>query len=185
MKMFATKRFTVHERAPQRVYTKDALLTPPTREELAENQRRTARMSGLELGRIWAGDLREKLDGIRDRAKVADALSSLMGALAEYGNERGKSEPQAGPAGSLAFQGEDAESEPQEAGWALSTKATPDSLNRANEKFWADRLSRPSTMDSARPSLSTTATPDSINRANARFWDKIRGEQSMPGWGRR
>jgi hypothetical protein len=69
---------------------RDAILSPPTQAELAENAKRVATMSGLDLGRVWAGDLTEKLDLIKDRKQLGDTLSALVTTLADYGSERGR-----------------------------------------------------------------------------------------------
>jgi hypothetical protein len=70
--------------------TRDVLLTPPSKAELAENAKRVAIMSGLDLGRTWVGDMLEKFDLITDRKQLGDAISSAVATLADYGTKRGR-----------------------------------------------------------------------------------------------
>jgi hypothetical protein len=87
---------------------RDAILSPPTQSEYAENARRVATMTGLDLGRVWAGDLKPKLDAIRDRKQLGDALSALVSELANYGTERGRQEgSEIDGTGALTFQGDE------------------------------------------------------------------------------
>jgi hypothetical protein len=160
-----------------RVYTtdsaprsRDAILSPPTREELAANQRRTASMTGFDPGLVWSGEMKpvgeavtrviDAIKRVKDQEMQKQALSAAVVALADYGNE--SSEAHRGPFGSLAFSGNlDAD---------LSGHAEPEDIQRANDQFWSDRLSRPRTKDSAGRGLSTRATPETINAQNAKFW---------------
>jgi hypothetical protein len=87
----------------------DPPLTPPTDAELAENAKRVATMSGLDLGRTWVGDLTEKLDLIKDRKQLGDTLASLVTALADYGTKCGRATgTELDETGTLAFQGDGA-----------------------------------------------------------------------------
>jgi hypothetical protein len=162
-----------------RSYTRDTLLTTPTKSELDEWGRRTAKMIGYDPGMTWVGDWRSRLDklspsaalvAVSDRivslsraaqkdASLAEGAADEAGELTSYLNDRnrlGSSTARSGPAGSLAFTG--------------GVGVTPDDIQRSNEQFWADRLGRSPAKDSAGPGLSTRATPDSINAANASFW---------------
>ncbi len=141
--------------------TRDTLLTPPTQAEYAENARRVATMTGLDLGRVWAGDLKPKLDLIKDRKQLGDALSSLVQELGAYGTERGRgegaelyggelesSEAELGHTGSLTFGGGEPERSAASVGdsggaqlraWRDKTAHEVRSMNKANRKFWNDR----------------------------------------------
>jgi hypothetical protein len=145
--MNTVKRFRMTERVRQPVYTKDAILSPPSREELAENQRRTAKMSGLDLGKLWIGDLKPKLDAIKgDRAKLADALSSLIVGLGEYGNRIAQGDDpdcksssasgsmRLGGAGSLASIGDSGGAQLRK--WRDQTSNQVNSINAKNREFW-------------------------------------------------
>jgi hypothetical protein len=172
---------------PMRAYTTDAARSRDTvlsaiplgsREEREFNSR-TAPIIGLNPGMVWDGSWRVRLDKLSPSAATAavsdqmvrlgrstdrDASRQIMD-LADYLTERKgfrSSGATAGPAGSLAFGGSLDED--------ISGSATPESLNRANDKFWADRMGRPRSQDSAGRGVSTRATPDSINQANAAFW---------------
>jgi len=141
-----------HRRLP----TTDTVISPPSKAELKENSERTARMSGLDLGRRWVGDLTEKLDAIQDPKEFADALSAIVGGIAEYGNNLGKSNAEEGPAGALAFrrenlgdeeeqeerqfEGNGATSEREPANdmrrWRNQDQARIESVQEANRKFY-------------------------------------------------
>jgi hypothetical protein len=185
----ATKRYSVRERIPQRVHTTDARsrdvwITPPTAAESAANQRRTGAVAWLNLGLVWQGDLKpvgeavarviDALRRVKDKARQRDALSAAAVEIANYGNDLGTSEAGRGPAGSLAFNGSvderRGEREEDIDGHVLDSSATPQSIQRANDQYWADRLGRSQAMDHAGRGLSTRATPDSINAANRAFY---------------
>lgn len=78
------------------------------------------------------------------------------------GISSGSSEAEGRPSGSLTFSGNLDED--------VSGHATSEDLNKANDKFWSDRLSRPRTQDGAGRGVSARATPESINEANAAYW---------------
>jgi hypothetical protein len=181
VRMMEPVRFYTRDAAPR---SRDAILSPPTREELAANQRRTASMSGLDLGMRWTGDLKpvgeavarviDALSRVKDEALQKQALSAAVVALADYGNE--SSEAHLGPFGSRAFSGNlDAD---------LSGHAEPEDIQRANDRFWSDRLSRPRTQDSAGRGVSTRATAESINEANAAFWSGQPPHRYGGQWGK-
>jgi hypothetical protein len=180
-----TKNVRVRMMEPVRFYTKDAaprsrdtILSPPTREELAANQRRTASMSGLDLGMRWTGDLQpvgeavarviDALKRVKDQAQQKQALSAAVVALADYGNE--SSEAHRGPFGSLAFGGSLATDRP-EMEFNLSTSATPDDINAANRAF-CDRANRSVTSDALRdamPARGAHVTAADVQRLNNAF----------------
>ena len=136
--------------------TRDVLLTPPTQAELAENAKRVASMSGLDLGRTWVGDLTEKLDLIKDRKQLGDALVSLVTALADYGTERGRGEgAELDDLGTLAFQGDE---DPM-----LEGKGKPNPKDR----------SRANTGDAMRKWRDQDAKRNrEVQEANRKFWDR-------------
>jgi hypothetical protein len=161
--------------------SRDAILSaiPLGSREEREFNSRTGPIIGFNPGMVWDGSWRSRLDDMSPAAAVvavADRMAKLgrsagrdaarqIGDLADYltgRNQLGSSEATAGPSGSLAFSGSIDED--------VSANATPDDLNKANDKFWADRLSRPRTQDGAGRGVSTRATPESINAANASFW---------------
>lgn len=84
----------------------DTMHAPPTESELEENQRRTAAMSGVDLGMLWLGDIVRKTPAgsIKDRRVLDEAIATAVTGLRGYfGGELGKSTAEAGPAGALAF----------------------------------------------------------------------------------
>ncbi len=106
------------------------------------------------MGRLWVGDLTEKLDAIKaDPRKFADALGTVMGALADYslGNHLGSSEASSGPAGSLAFIGgvkPDPTTSKTSVGdsggaqlrkWRDQTSTEVNSINAKNREFWGQK----------------------------------------------
>jgi hypothetical protein len=61
--------------------------------------------------------------------------------------------------------------ERREGEFSLDTSATPEDIQKANDKMWGSRTARSSAMDSAgQGGLSKRATPDSINAANRAFY---------------
>jgi hypothetical protein len=172
--MTTAKRFSVRELIPQQRIrttdtarsTGDAILSAialGSREE-REFTSRTGPILGLNLGLRWVGDLQpvgaavaQVVDALRrvDKARQKDALTKALVALAKG---FAADEATAGPSDSTTFNGN------------LGTNITPEDINKANDRFWADRLGRPCATDSTGPGLSTRATPDSINAANALFW---------------
>jgi hypothetical protein len=173
--MLATKRFTVHERVPQRVYTtdsvrqRDVVLTVPTEAELA------AYFSGrtkVDLGKVWDGLIKPMLDNL-DRKTRDEVLAKYAGTLAS-------SELTPGPAESLTANNTRPEQE-----FLLDTSADPTDLNAAQNDFWDKRLGRSITKDHAGPGLSTRATPQSIQSANSKFWrDRNAPQSSVVGFNR-
>jgi hypothetical protein len=161
--------------------TRDVLLTPPTREEFAANQRRVARITGFDPGLVWTGDLApvgqavarviDALSRVKDEAQQKQALSSAVVALADWGNGFETSEASPGPSDSLTFGGGQTTDRP-ETEFDVSTTATPEDINAANRAF-CDRANRTATRDTSRgvtlPARGAHVTPADINRMNAEF----------------
>jgi hypothetical protein len=156
-RFFTTQRVSQPTRTTDSLRTltsRDTLLLTPSPSEMAEWSRRMATMSGCDLGRLWVGDLTEKFDAIKatDPAKFADAVTTVMGALADYslGNDLGTSEASSGPAGSLAFHGgvkpEFSKASVGDSGgaqmrrWRDQTSNVVASLNAKNAAFWEKQL---------------------------------------------
>lgn len=184
-----------------RAYTRDA--GPRSRDGIlsaiplgsrreSEFNSRTGPIIGLKMGVTWNGSWRAQLDRISPAAAmgaVSDRMVELgrsgqrdaarqIRDLADYLTERnasGSSEAKAGPAGSLTFSGSLDED--------ITGHVTPEDINKANDKFWSDRLGRPRTQDSAR-GLSTRATADSINASNAAFWSNQPSHRLGGQWGK-
>lgn len=118
---------------------RDTVLSPPTPAENAEWSRRMATMSGYDGGLLWQGDLKpvgdavaavtdalRRVKGGTNRQK--DALSKAVCAIANYGNHLETSEADQGPAGALAFGGNDEMNGGREedvSGHAISSDAKP------------------------------------------------------------
>ena len=187
----ATARLHARCRARSRDGILSAIVLGSRKER--EFSSRTAPIIRYNPGMVWDGQWRSQLDKLSPAAAVA-AVSDRMVALgrsadrdaarqiqdlADYLTERnasGSSEATGGPSGSLTFSGSLDED--------ISGHATPEDINRANDKFWSDRLGRPRTQDSAGRGASTRATPDSINAANAAFWANQPAHRLGAHWGK-
>src|SRR5580658_10229264 len=100
------KRYTTHEIVPQRIQTRDALLTVATKEELAAY---FANRAKTDLGQIWDGSLRPLLD-----AMPADERDAMIKKLQAYATPDGRPEKE----------------------FDVGLGASPESINSANTAFW-------------------------------------------------
>lgn len=124
--------------------SRDALLSPPTASETAAWLARMATMSGLDLGRLWVGDLTSKLDAVKsaDPAKFADVVETITDALANYGNGFASSTAVSGPSGSLTFNGSLSKASVDDSGGAQLRKLRDQTANEVakinadNGAFW-------------------------------------------------
>src|ERR1700728_1859984 len=146
--------------------TQDTVLTTPTPAENAEWSKRANSLSGYDGGLQWQGDLQpvgravnQVLDALRrvtDKARVKDALSQAVCAIANYGNYLETSELESGPAGVLASGSQD--------------ELTREDVHAAN-----NITPDPTTADGARAEVDMNRrTGDAMNRNNAAFYDKLR-----------
>ena len=125
--------------------SRDAILSAVTPAESAANAKRVAGLSGLNLGRVWVGDLTEKLDALKaDPTKFADALGAAMTALTDYslGNSLGSTETAPGPSGSLAFGGGMKVDPTTSEGAAAEVKinrSIGDAMNARNRAFYGQK----------------------------------------------
>jgi hypothetical protein len=177
LKSLFPKRVTVQEliEQPPRIPTRDAILSTPTRAELAANQRRTGELANLEMGSLlWTGDLRPlgsaiaeikfQLASIKDAARRAAVTSRVTRDIAAYG----------GPAGSdtLRDNGFNSLGTGGEKEFDVVADAGPGQVAEAQSALWegkektADR--RALARDVAQCSKATTATD--VQRFNAQFW---------------
>jgi len=177
--------------------SRDTILSPPTAEEFAANQRRVARMTGYDPGLVWTGDMKpvgeavarviDALSKVKDEAQQKQALASAVVALADWGNTFETSEANRGPYDSLTFGGSRT-TDRSELGFNLSTSATPDDINAANRAF-CDRAYRSETRDTSQvtlPARGARVTPADINRMNAEFSaTQLRAQPSSRPWGKR
>jgi hypothetical protein len=141
--------------------SRDTILSPPTAEEFAANQRRVARMTGYDPGLVWTGDMKpvgeavarviDALSKVKDEAQQKQALASAVVALADWGNTFETSEANRGPYDSLTFGGSRT-TDRSELGFNLSTSATPDDINRANRHF-SENANRSATRDASQVRL--------------------------------
>jgi hypothetical protein len=134
---------------------RDAILSPPTQTEYAENARRVASTIGMDLGQVWAGDLKpvsdaiarvkDALSRIKDKGRIGDALAAAVSELADYGGQLKSREAELGAAGSLTFGGGGPERSAASVGdsGGAQLRARRDktanevkSINKANSKFW-------------------------------------------------
>ena len=148
----------------------DTVITPPTPEEDAEWSRRMATMSGFDGGTMWQGDLQpvgkavaQVADAIRrvrskDKRRAKDALAQAMTSLADFGSYLETSEANVGPAGTLAFQGNDDGLTLSDihAANGISKAATGDS-GGAQMRRWRDQ---------------TANEVAKINAQNAAYWER-------------
>lgn len=149
--------------------TQDTMLTTPTPAENAEWSKRMATMSGYDGGLQWQGDLQpvgravnQVLDALRrvtDKARVKDALSQAVCAIANYGNYLETSELESGPSGVLASGSQDelTREDVHAANNITPSKAATGDSGGAQVRGWRDQ---------------TANDVASINARNAAFWDK-------------
>ncbi len=175
--MLATKRYSIHERIPQRVYTTDArhrhfdtLLSAVV----------TPRNPDMMGHMVWTGDLKPvgdavarvkaALGNVRDRARLGDAIAKAVYDIAEYGNEvgAGLSSGSMRPSGYGSL-GTGCDERPPE--FDVSGGTSPRSINEANDAAWG----RSGTRDSRGPALSTHATPQTIMAASRKMWADLLG----------
>jgi hypothetical protein len=147
-----------------RVSISDEILNAATEAELAENQRRVIKMTGLDLGKLWVGDLTLKLGLIQDRAKLKDAMKAIKDELTDFGNELGTSKAIGETeTGELTFGGENEDEKEDEEKrkdigngattkdwfkggrqlrrWRDQTGSAIDAMQKANREFWKDSQS--------------------------------------------
>jgi hypothetical protein len=185
-------RIQTTDAAQARIRSRDALLTPPTAEELAANQRRTASMTGLDLGLRWEGNLKpvgqavaaviDALKRVTDKRAARDALGMATVELAAFGGELESSEAGNAQYGTVNFSGNDEANGGREEdinGHAVRSNdggritritgdfgatQSPDEINEINRAHYARAGTQDTTVRCGRP------TPDSINAANRAFY---------------
>jgi hypothetical protein len=172
------------------ILTRDAVISAET----------TSRNPDMLGHLVWSGDLKpvgdavarviDALRRVKDGAQRAQALSKAVCDIAGYGNEVGQGlSPGAMRAGNAESLGTGADrperdfsldESPDE---SLGSGATPQAVNDANRKFWADHQWNPNATHVTRSGATSIAD---INRANSDFWAKETRHQTpvKREWGR-
>jgi hypothetical protein len=151
-------KLSIRERVPQRIQTRDALLSAeflPMQPQL--------------LGRTWIGDIVTKFNSLSaaDRKIAVDAAKQV---LDDYASSMGPSN-----AGSF---GTGADSRPeQEFGMGI----TPADLQRGHDQHWSETSAKPATKDGRHRG---PATPASMNAKARAFWASQPTHRLGPEYGK-
>lgn len=183
----ATRRIKVRmlDAAPRS--TRDASLA----EQLRQSEERA---SPADLGRRWEGDMQPvgagvamtvaALAGIKDKARLNDAIKRVVRDIEMYGNRLASSTASPGPAGSLTFSERAPEfrlepdlsaRDPEfDVAPYVGAGATPNDIAEANADYWNPRK----TTDSARrvrPTIASCVTPAGMQDALNKHWASANG----------